>query len=255
MENEPYRADGESANRHHYARSAIATVALLILLGLCISAGVWQLGRAAEKQILNIDFAGGTIGDTNQQPVDDVAAAEYRFRMFELSGSYDPERQILLDSMVEQGRNGYQVLTPFRTQDMTVLVNRGWVQASPDRRQLPDTSVGGEQRVILARLNRLPIPGVRLPPPDVQDSIWPRRLLFPTRDQIVANLGYAVADYQLLLDPKATDGYVRDWKAVEIGPERNFGYAMQWFSFALLALIFYIILNVRWNKQKKARQA
>ncbi len=255
MNNEPYSAGDKSANRNHYARSAIATVVLLVLLSLCISAGVWQLRRAAEKQTLNINFAGGTLAATTQQPVNDMAAKDYRFRMFELSGSYDAKHQILLDSMVEQGRNGYHVLTPFRTREMTVLVNRGWVQASPDRQQLPDISVDSEPRVILARLNRLPIPGVRLPPPEIQDTAWPRRLLFPTRDQIVLNLGYEVADYQLLLDPTDRDGYARDWKAVETGPEKHFGYAMQWFSFGLLALIIYITLNVRWNKQKKAGQA
>ena len=254
MDNEPYRAAGKSAIREHYIRSAVATGMLLILLGACISAGIWQLGRASEKQQLNIAFAGGSIGNMIQQPVADAAAQEYRFRMFELSGYYDSEHQILLDSMVRQGRNGYQVLTPFRTQEMTVLVNRGWVQASPDRQQLPDTSVGKEPRKIIARLNRLPEPGIRLPPPVTQDGAWPRRMLFPTGDQIGINLGYAVANYQLLLDPAASDGYARDWKAVEIGPEKNFGYAMQWFAFGLLALIIYISLNLRWNKQRKIQQ-
>jgi surfeit locus 1 family protein len=76
-------------------------------------------------------------------------------------------------------------------------------------------------------------------------------MLYPTRDQIVAALDTQVPDYQLLLDADQANGYLRDWKAIPVGPEKNYGYAFQWFSFAVVTLVFYVILNVRWTRQHK----
>ena len=231
-------------------RSAIATAILLVLLAVCISAGIWQLGRAGEKYDLRAAFAAGSIVIVLKEPIDDADVQEYRFRMVELSGSYDPHHQILLDNIIAEGRNGYQVLTPFNTGGQTILVNRGWLAADADRTVLPVIDIDDNPRTITARLNRLPVPGIRLDAA-AADSDWPKRLLYPTRDQIVAALGTQVPDYQLLLNADQADGYLRDWKAVEVGPKKHYGYAFQWFSFAVLALIFYVILNVRWNKQHK----
>jgi len=232
-------------------RSAIATTVLLILLAVFISAGVWQLGRAGEKYDLRAAFAAGSIVKVLKEPVDDADIMEYRFRLIELSGRYDPDHQILLDNIVANGRNGYQVLTPFSTGDQTVLVNRGWLPADADRTQLPAIDIASSPRTITARINRLPVPGIRLDATGIAATDWPQRLLYPTREQIVAALGTSVPDYQLLLNADQADGYLRDWKAVEVGPKKHYGYAFQWFSFAILALIFYVILNVRWNNQHK----
>ena len=232
-------------------RSAIATVILLALLTIFISAGLWQLGRAGEKYDLRAAFAAGSLVENLNEPVINVDATEHRFRMIELTGRYDPQHQILLDSIVADGRNGYLVLTPFNTGDQTVLVNRGWLAANADRNVLPDLDVDNESRTIIARINQLPRPGITLDAPTGETIDWPQRLLYPTRDQIVAALGTPVPDYQLLLRADQDDGYLRNWKAVEVGPTKHYGYAFQWFAFAMLALIIYVILNVRWNQQHK----
>jgi surfeit locus 1 family protein len=75
--------------------------------------------------------------------------------------------------------------------------------------------------------------------------------LFPARDEIAAALDKPVPDYQLLLEADQPDGYLRDWRAVDVGPERHYGYAFQWFAFAVMALVIFCILNVRWNRQHK----
>ena len=50
----------------------------------------------------------------------------------------------------------------------------------------------------------------------------------------------------MLLDPGAPDGFERDWRpALGFGPERHLGYAVQWFAFALVAVVMLIALNLR----------
>lgn len=225
---------------------------LVALLALFVTAGRWQLGRAGEKHDLNAAFHAGSIVEELYRPVTDAEADEYRFRRFELTGRYDPEHQILLDSMVSAGRVGYQVITPFRVGAQTLLVNRGWVPADVDRRILPLIDVDSEQRTIVARLNRLPAPGIRLEGTELTE--WPQRMLYPSRDQVVAALSIPVPDYQLLLEADQSDGYQRDWKAVEVGPQKHYGYAIQWFSFAALTLFFYVLLTARWTRQHRDLQ-
>ena len=221
-------------------------------MALCVfvSAGIWQLGRAGQKHDLQAVFALGSIIETIPKPVSDAERSDYRFRRFELFGRYLPDQQILLDSIVADGRSGYHVLTPFLTNGQTVLVNRGWVPANVDRRILPDLEIGDDEREIVARLNYLPVPGMRIEAPP--ESGWPRRMLYPTRDDIVAALGAPVPDYQLLLAPEQADGYKRNWQANGIGPAKHYGYAFQWFAFAALALFFYVLLIFRWKEKPAA---
>lgn len=228
---------------------------LVLLLALFFSAGFWQLGRAEEKRSV-LQRYDAAIGDAAvAELVADSDAASMRFRRVELRGRYVPERQILLENMTDGGRNGYQVLTLFRSGERHVLVNRGWLPADADRSKLPYISVGDEERTVTARINDYPAPGLRLDGPAGEDSGWPRRLLFPTAIQLEEALGVELPAYQLQLAAAEPDGYLREWRAVASGPEKHLGYAFQWFSFAALACIFYLILMFQWRRSMRARSA
>jgi surfeit locus 1 family protein len=49
----------------------------------------------------------------------------------------------------------------------------------------------------------------------------------------------------VLLDPGEPNGYLRDWQAPGFSPQRHFAYAIQWWSFAGLAVILWIALSLR----------
>lgn len=256
---QPYSADEQRASAHladsvagsGLRRPVIATVMLVALLGLFFAAGFWQLDRAAEKRAILDRFALASDDDLLTTLVSDTDAEALRFRSFRLVGQYLADRQILLDNMTDGGRSGYQVLTPFRTATGTVLVNRGWVPANADRSVLPAIDVGTAERTIVGRLNNFPAPGLRLAAPADSSDGWPRRLLFPTAEQLRAALGVELPAYQLQLAAEQPDGYLRIWKAVDSGPEKHLGYAFQWFSFAGLAVIFYALLMYQWLKTRR----
>jgi len=249
MGTQPYSEQTEPASGSvppGLRRPIIATVVLAALLGLFFSAGFWQLDRADQKQAILDDFASAAAAEHRSELVPDETAGALRFSSFSLTGRYVPGKQVLLDNMTDGGTNGYQVLTAFRAGNRYVMVNRGWIRASGDRRVLPDVSIGGEKRTIIARLNRFPSPGLRLEQPAGPAASLPVRLLFPDRDALQQQLSIELPDYQLQLDPGQPDGFLRVWKAVNSGPEKHFGYAFQWFSFAALACIFYFILIYQW---------
>jgi cytochrome oxidase assembly protein ShyY1 len=49
----------------------------------------------------------------------------------------------------------------------------------------------------------------------------------------------------LLMDAAEPAGYRRDWQPFARGPEQNYSYALQWWSFGVLLLVLYGVLNTK----------
>ena len=226
-------------------------VLLLSVAGVAIgvTAGVWQLGRAGEKRALEARFAAGSDAAPLVALVPGDPDPALRYRAIRLTGRYDAGHQVLLDNLSHQQRPGYQVLTPFVTAAGTVLVNRGWVPADGDRRVLPDVAVAAGPRDVEGRIDWLPRPAIELDAsPPARDEPWPRRLSFPSIAELRDQLGVPLAGYQVLLDPAAPDGFIRQWQPGGISPERHVAYAVQWFGLAVTLVVFNLVLLARTRK-------
>jgi surfeit locus 1 family protein len=208
---------------------------LLALAGACGWLCAWQLQRAAESRELSARFAAaGDAGALDAAP--EVLTDDQRFQRVALKGRYVAATQVLLDDRIHDGAAGYEVLTALELADgRNVLVNRGWIRADADRRVLPEVSVDGDEREVSGRLERLPRPGLKLgssrgaAPADAPVIV----AVYPTAADIGRWLRSQVPDYELLLDADANDGYVRDWQAPVMSPERHLAYAGQWLVFGL----------------------
>jgi len=226
-----------------------AVVATIAALAAFVSLGWWQIGRGREKQAMIESFQRGTQSSVELQgsvTVDELP----RYQHVRAEGHYQPERQILLDNMPSQaGKPGFRVLTPFKRDgsERLLLVDRGWVPLGDSRANLPPVFVSPEFRAVSGRLDELPAPGVRVGEAGVAgDSHWPRLLNFPRQQDVERVLGTTVESRIVLLDPDAPDGFERIWRpAMQFGPERHLGYALQWFALALVALIAFITLSLR----------
>ena len=229
--------------------SALALVLFAVFLTLCS----WQLDRAQEKKALFSQFETGA----SEQALLEIPTqtGDARYRMVRLTGRYDSMRQILIDQMTHHGRIGYQVLTPFVPSDGSpiALVNRGWIPAPPRRDQLPDISVSGTDRVVTGRLDPLRRPALRPNKELPVDATWPRRMVFPDGQMLGNALQTELAAYVVLLNADQTDGYARQWKPRVMGPGKHIGYAIQWFSLAVLVLTIYLWLGFSSGAQKNAK--
>lgn len=228
------------------------TLGALAFGALFASAGNWQYGRYQQKQALFAAFDAGSRSAALAVLPADADFAAMRYQPLRLEGRYDAEHQVLLDNAVVDGSVGYFVLTPFLTEAGTLLVNRGFVPAPPERSQLPEVPVDGQPRVIAGIIDALPRPGLRLAEPDPgADAPWPRRIVYPDVAALAAMLGYPVRDFQLLLDPSAADGYLRRWRPSTMPPETHLGYAVQWFG--LLAAVVFVYFLLLWRYLRSRR--
>ena len=222
------------------------SVATLIVFGILISLGFWQLDRAQQKRDLLAGYEGDTRDTVVQLEPDLRSVTDLNYQFATALGYYDAEHQFLLDNRTHQGRAGYHVLTPLklRQSSVAVLVNRGWIPMGASRAELPDTGVSTQRRSVEGRLKQPSVGGLVLGKEQPRQR-WPYRIQRVDIERLSAELGYPLLPVILLLDGEQRDGYVRDWNPLQSGPERNVGYAVQWFGLAAALLIIYLVVNTR----------
>ena len=225
-----------------WVMTALAFVLCLAFIGL----GRWQWERGKMREAQSQEFARGAdrivplaSRDLNEMP---------RFQRVSAAGQFDSRHQFLLDNRTHDGHAGYEVLTPFELTDgRSVLVDRGWLPFTGYRERLPDVSFeAGAQRQIVGRIDELPSAGLpqgRATPN--QDASWPKVTTYPSMAQLSAALGRPLEPRILLLDPAAPNGYVRDWQAPGLSPMRHWSYAIQWWAFAAVTFVLWLILSLR----------
>jgi surfeit locus 1 family protein len=207
----------------------------LVLGALFCAAGIalgnWQAGRAEDKKALAVDLDRARHGPAAElSPA--AEAPDLVHRRVRARGSFAPQYTIFLDNRLRRGQPGYEVVTPFRLAgaDVYVLVNRGWVPASPRREFVPEVPAPAGEIVIegigFARFSR----AFRIK--DYETGMVRQNLDI---GEFVAQTGLTLKSVVLEQLSDTRDGLSRDWPAPELGIERNESYALQWYSLALLA--------------------
>ena len=219
------------------------TLVALLLAAAFARLGVWQWQRGEQRQASAARFARGAdaVLELGTRAPEELPL----YQRVAVAGALDGTRQFLLDNRIFEGRAGYEVLTPLaRAGAAVILIDRGWVPFSGSRAHLPDVSVPAGPVRLTGRLATLPAPGLasgRAPP----QGPWPEVTSYPDMAQLGNALGVPVASRIVLLDPREPFGYVRVWQPPGLSPLRHFSYAVQWWSFALLTLVIWVVVSRR----------
>ena len=222
------------------------TVLMVLLCATCIGLGRWQWHRGNARQAEWDTFSRGA---EKVLALDSLGLEQVpRFQRISLIGLFDAGHQFLLDNRIHEGKAGYEVLTPLERPDgRVVLVDRGWVPFSGLRDRLPGVALKARAVVtVTGRVDTLPSAGLASgrAAPQPQEG-WPKVTSYPTVGELSTALGRPLEPRIVLLDAKQPDGYVRDWQPPGIQPIRHWSYAVQWWSFAALAIVLWVILSTR----------
>ena len=219
--------------------------------------GQWQLRRADEKQQAQ------TLLQTRQQlpawqsadwPCDGRSAEALPVqRTAQLTGTWLTERTVWLDNRTQQGRTGFEVITPLRLHapgsacdGRLLLVQRGWVPRDMrDRRRVPDLPTAtGRVTVpgrVVASVSRVYQLGTE-PSPVAAPTAAPAQPLI--RQNVDAAfwqtwLGQSPlpgAVLQVQAEAPSPDTVLqRQWAAPDLGRDKHLGYAAQWFALSAVA--------------------
>lgn len=175
------------------------------------------------------------------------ARDELEYRRVFVKGRFDTGRQILIDNKIHKGKVGYYVITPLKMvgSDQYVLINRGWVPAGLSRSELPDIAVTDTHVTIHGVLVKARRDVFMISDENRDTHGWPARMQWLDVEQFERETGYRVYPFAILMDSDALHGYTREWGNAKMDPDKNTSYAMQWFSFAALLVIIFIVVNFK----------
>ena len=225
--------------------AAIVAIALLVA-ATCIALGFWQLARLAERRAHNTAIERersrdpllitSGVGRSTIDPYTPVRA----------SGEFDPAHEVLVFGRSLDGEPGHLVVTPLVFDDRTAaLVIRGWVpfdhqtapvaDAEPPEGELTvhgflvpdegDGSVTPDEHGVIARLD---VQGIR--------SSLPYPVL-PLPIQLTQQAQPQATDLPVPIPPEV----------LSEGP--HLSYAIQWFTFATIAVVGAVILLRRERRE------
>lgn len=232
----------------------VAFAAVAVVTGT-FALGQWQLRRASEKEHLQASVMAQSQRETlNARDVAQIKHLEVEnHRLVSLHGVWQASKTLFLDNRPMGDKTGFWVYTPLALDDsdQMVLVQRGWVQRDfLDRTKLPavDTPAG-----------RVSVQGRIAPPPS-------KLYAFKGDDlgQIRQNIdigalrketGLLLLDASIVQTGSPSEGLQRDWPAPDLGVDRHYGYAFQWFALCGLTVGLFVWFQVVVPYRRRSKDA
>jgi cytochrome oxidase assembly protein ShyY1 len=231
------------------SRRLIVVGVAVVVAATCVGLGLWQLRRLDDRRALNALI----LGRRSAPPVVIEGAVSGgtpgTYRRAVAHGAYDVEREVLVFGRSLDGEAGHLVVTPLVLGDESaILVVRGWVpfamQTPPIRRAAPPA---GD---VTVRGSLVPDEGDGSTTPDADGVI---RAL-DVRG-VGATLPYDVFPLPLQLRdqaPPQPGSLPAPAPLPELSEGPHLSYALQWFSFAVVAVAGAAILLRRDRRSSTA---
>jgi surfeit locus 1 family protein len=238
-------------------RALLGHLLVLTVATACVALGFWQLDRLGQVREHNERLASrleaepadlGALAATGA--VDD---AELEFRRAEATGTYRPDEEVLQRGQQDpRGQQGYHLLTPLELGDgAVVLVRRGWVPTGLDTPPVaPAAPPGGE--VTVAGLLERPVSQPGFGPQDPEEGRL-ERVFHPDTTRLDRQVEGDLLPIVLRLEEQqpAVEGEFPVLLGRPVLDEANHrSYAVQWFTFAALALVTYAAWLLRGPRRR-----
>lgn len=223
-------------------------VVALVTTVVFVNLGLWQLRRLDERQEINAMIAARTTSGPMRLG---VALATYgtdpealAFRRVVVGGEYDVAGEVIVVGTTLHGRSGHDVVTPLRSDGVTLGVNRGWVpidsEGPPVVGAEPPT---GSVEVVGVLLRPQTAGSLGTPEADGAYDLVGRIDVEALADQ----WGGEVLPMYLLLEAQAPEGGELPLPRAAPVPSdgSHLSYAIQWFFFAVIVAVGFPALVYR----------
>lgn len=227
-------------------------LAVIVLINL----GLWQLRRLEQRRALNREIVAGLNHTPAEITGEPVNPDNLHRRRVLVSGTFDNENSVVLRGKSYGGQQGAEMVVPLLISgsNQSILVNRGWIPlAESDREARRIYDADGEVTIegiayrAQFRPNSYFVPTDPTPGPDQSRlDVW-FRVDIPRIQQQV--------DYPLLpIFVAQNPGQNAETPPIpqeipELDEGSHLGYALQWFSFAVILIIFYA--GFMWQESKR----
>jgi surfeit locus 1 family protein len=212
---------------------------------VCVRLGFWQLDRLEGRRYYNDLFRRGM--EAAPANLEQLLFTEHggtlTYRRVVAEGNYDAEHEVILYGRTLDDRPGNDVLTPLVLADgRAVIVDRGWVPFEMDSPPVTDAAPPGGP----VRVEGLLAPNEPGGSSDASDGRSATTFTTVDLRSIGQQLPYELLPWYVKLQAQTPAQPEGGLPILEPPPELtngpHLGYAIQWFSFATIAIIGWAVL-------------
>jgi surfeit locus 1 family protein len=227
--------------------SRLLVIGFFVAVALvCARLGFWQVHRLRERRAQNA----AALAERSKPPAAIGASSGVGLvdRRVVVSGRYDDDHPIILRGRVYQGVPGVEIVSPLVLDQGqgAVLVNRGFVP-TPDAFTIATDSL---REPGLVRVEGIALPirsGGGGPLERGEETTWAALDLGALR----ARLPYSISPiYVRQLPDPALPRFPRRLEPPSLDDGPHLSYAIQWFSFSVMAVVFGIVIA----RQRRERE-
>jgi len=233
---------------YYFNPSLLPSLLTVALLYLMISLGFWQLDRADYKANLQTIIESRQSIEAIELNMMGKDESDWLYHPVYTSGTFDTEHTIYFDNQVNNMVAGYSIFTPLKlSDDLGILVNRGWVAQGKSRSKLPPVEIADvlQLKQISGLLANPPSKGMVLSSMANNYQTWPVVLQYIDTQEIEKQLNYKLMPMVLIINHNQhTELDIMPIK-INMRSEKHTAYAFQWFALSLALLIIYIVVNTQ----------
>ena len=224
---------------------AVIGISVVLASALCLQLGFWQLNRAEEAEARST-----TVRErAAREPViiEGLGPADtsFLYRRAVALGRFEPKHSFWVEDRKKGGRRGFHQVVPLHIvgSELRLLVNRGWM-AGPEA----PLDLNGEVMEVEGLLVRPAIPALQL---SGSKTVFGDRWPYVDPERYAEERGVPVAPFILVGDARLAGELLK----AEIGRAEKWGmhigYALQWFAFSILMLLFLMVLGRTRQREDK----
>ncbi len=212
-------------------RAFLFQLFVILFVTIFCALGSWQLYRLQWKLELISEIAFGL----NSSPIEFSNSTNRNYQRVSVKGKFNFDQQIYLYSLNDNGKPGFDVVTPFRTnKNENVLINRGWI--NKELKGNPNINLEAEsQKRITGLLRKIYKPNIFKPDNDLKNNVW----FSINLEDIKEFTGEQYSEFVIFLEDNQIQTPHPKKISIDV-PNNHLKYAITWYAISISIIFYYL---------------
>ena len=212
-------------------RAYLFQLFIIIFVTIFCALGTWQLYRLQWKLELISEITFGL----DSSPIEYSNSIEKNYQRVSAKGKFNFDKQIYLYSLNDNGKPGYDVITPFRTnKNENVLVNRGWIKKELKNNPIINKNIEDGQKII-GLLRKIYKPNIFKPDNDLKNNIW----FSINLEDLKVTSGERFNEFVIFLEDNQAKTPIPRKISIDV-PNNHLKYAITWYAISISIIFYYL---------------